>query len=89
MVGGISMTQLAQFLQRVGRPVIDKTGLPGAYDFDLAFAPLAPPAAGAAADPSLPTIFIALEEQLGLKLQSTNGPLDVIVIDSIEQPLVD
>jgi uncharacterized protein (TIGR03435 family) len=89
MVGGITMTQLAQFLQRVGRPIIDRTGLTGAYDFDLAFAPLAPPAAGAAADPSLPTIFIALEEQLGLKLQPTDGPLDVIVIDSIEQPVAD
>jgi uncharacterized protein (TIGR03435 family) len=89
MVGGITMTQLAQFLQRVGRPIIDKTGLTGGYDFDLAFAPLAPPAAGAAADPSLPTIFVALEEQLGLKLQATNGPLDVIVIDSIEPPVAD
>ena len=89
MVGGITMTQLAQFLQRVGRPVIDKTGLTGRYDFDLAFAPLGPPAAGAAADPSLPTIFIALEEQLGLKLQSTNGPLEVVVIDSLEHPVAD
>lgn len=89
MAGGIAMAQLAQFLQRIGRPVIDKTGLAGRYDFDLAFAPLAPPAAGAAADPSLPTIFIALEEQLGLKLQSTNGPLDVFVIDSVEQPAAD
>ena len=40
-------------------------------------------------DPARPTIFIALEEQLGLKLQSTKGPLDVIVIDSIEQPVPD
>jgi uncharacterized protein (TIGR03435 family) len=89
MAGAFSMSQFAQFLQRVGRPVIDKTGLAGRYDFDLAFAPLAPPTAGAPADPSRPTIFVALEEQLGLKLQPTNGPLDVIVIDSIEQPVSD
>jgi uncharacterized protein (TIGR03435 family) len=89
MAGGIAMAQLAQFLQRIGRPVIDKTGLAGRYDFDLAFAPLAPPAADAAADPNLPTIFIALEEQLGLRLQSTSGPLDVFVIDNVEQPAAD
>lgn len=89
MAGAFSMAQFAQFLQRLGRPVIDRTGLTGWYDFDLAFAPLGPPTAGAAADPSRPTIFIALEEQLGLRLQPTNGPLDVIVIDSIEQPVSD
>jgi uncharacterized protein (TIGR03435 family) len=81
-VGAQTMVQFTQFLQRIGRPVIDKTGLTGRYDFDLKFAPLGPPAAGAAGDPSLPTIFIALEEQLGLKLQSTNGPLEVFVIDA-------
>lgn len=89
LAGGFSMSQLAQFLQRIGRPVIDKTGLSGGYDFDLSFTALGPPSPGTAADPSRPTIFIALEEQLGLKLVSTNGPLDVIVIDSIEQPVAD
>jgi uncharacterized protein (TIGR03435 family) len=90
IAGAFSMAQFAQFLQqRLGRPVLDKTGLTGRYDFDLGFAPLGPSTPGAAADPSRPTIFIALEEQLGLKLQSTNAPLDVIVIDSIEQPVAD
>jgi uncharacterized protein (TIGR03435 family) len=90
IAGAFSMSQFAQFLQRrLGRPVIDKTGLTGRYDFDLAFAPLGPATAGAAADPSRPTIFVALEEQLGLKLESTDAPLDVIVIDSIEQPVPD
>ena len=89
IAGGFSMSQFAQFLQRVGRPVIDKTGLTGRYDFDLAFAPLGSSPADAPSDPARPSFLIALEEQLGLKLQSTNGPLDVIVIDSIEQPVPD
>jgi uncharacterized protein (TIGR03435 family) len=89
IAGGFSMSQFAQFLQRVGRPVIDKTGLTGRYDFDLAFAPMAPSTPDTPPDPSRPTIFIALEDQLGLKLQSTNGPLDVIVIDSIEPAIPD
>ena len=89
IAGAFSMSQFAQFLQRVGRPVIDKTGLTGRYDFDLAFAPLGSSPADAPSDPARPTIFVALEEQLGLKLQSTKGPLDVIVIDSIERPVPD
>ena len=89
IAGAFAMSQFAQFLQRVGRPVIDKTGLTGRYDFDLAFAPIAPSTGDTPSDPSRPTIFIALEEQLGLKLQSTKGPLDVIVIDSIEPPIPD
>ena len=91
IAGAFSMSQFAQFLQRrVGQPVIDKTGLAGRYDFDLAFAPMAPaPAADVPSDPARPTFFIALEDQLGLKLQPTKGPLDVIVIDSIEQPAPD
>jgi uncharacterized protein (TIGR03435 family) len=89
IAGAFSMSQFAQFLQRLGRPVIDKTGLTGRYDFDLAFAPMGSSTGDVPPDPARPTIFIALEEQLGLKLQSTKGPLDVIVIDSIEQPVPD
>jgi uncharacterized protein (TIGR03435 family) len=50
---------------------------------------MAPSTPDTAPDPSRPTLFIALEEQLGLKLQSTKGPLDVIIIDSIEPPVPD
>jgi uncharacterized protein (TIGR03435 family) len=89
IAGAFSMSQFAQFLQRLGRPVIDKTGLTGRYDFDLAFAPLGSSTSDVPSDPARPTIFIALEEQLGLKLQSTKGPLDVVVIDSIEQAVPD
>lgn len=89
LAGAFSMSQFAQFLQRLGRPVIDKTGLTGRYDFDLAFAPLGSQPIDAPSDPARPTIFIALEDQLGLSLRSTKGPLDVIVIDSIEQAVPD
>jgi uncharacterized protein (TIGR03435 family) len=89
IAGAFSMSQFAQFLQRQGRPVIDKTGLTGRYDFDLAFAPMGSTTADDPSDPARPTFLIALEDQLGLKLQSTKGPLDVIVIDSIEQPVPD
>jgi uncharacterized protein (TIGR03435 family) len=65
----------------VGRMVVDKTGLAGGYDFTLEFAP-------EGADPSdpRPSLFTALEEQLGLKLIPSKGPVDVIVVDRIERP---
>ncbi len=65
----------------VGRMVVDKTGLEGSYDFTLEWAP-----EGADASDTRPSIFTALEEQLGLKLESARGPVDVIVIDRIERP---
>lgn len=87
---------LAQF---AGRPVFDKTGLTGRYDIKLEFAreqPLsaAAPAGGAAGSgPDLPadpagglTITAALEEQLGLKLVPTRGPMMVVVIEHVDKP---
>src|SRR5215813_961889 len=75
-----------------GRPVIDKTGLKGLYDIKLQWTPDPPPAAAAApgaagispAAPSGPSLFTAIEEQLGLKLESSRGPLPVLVIDSVQ-----
>lgn len=68
--------------------VVDKTGLTGTWDFELMFAnPRVP--LSAAADPSAPTVpalATALQDQLGLKLQSREGPVDVLVIDSVQQP---
>ena len=101
--GGVSMTQLAATLsQRVGRTVIDKTGLSGSYEFNLDFTPdQMPPAGGPGAtpppgapplppvDPNGPSIYTALQEQLGLKLDSQRGPVEVIVIDSIDRPTDD
>jgi uncharacterized protein (TIGR03435 family) len=88
-----------------GRVVIDKTGLTGSYDFDLRFmpelpqgaanAPAPPPGAPAGApvpppiDPNAPTLFTAIQEQLGLKLDPSRGPVAVVVVDRVEQPTPD
>lgn len=74
------------------RLIQDQTGIKGSYDFVLHFSPqnVAPGPAGspttAAADSSAPSIFTALEEQLGLRLESTKGPVDIYTIDHIEEP---
>lgn len=72
----------------VGRPIIDKTGLTGKYDFFLRWSPsvTASSPADQAATSSRPDIFTALQEQLGLKLQPAQEPIEVIVIDSANLP---
>jgi uncharacterized protein (TIGR03435 family) len=65
----------------VGRVVVNKTGLEGGYDFTLDYAP-----DGADASDTRSSIFTALEEQLGLKLEPARGPVDVIVVDHVERP---
>jgi uncharacterized protein (TIGR03435 family) len=99
--GGQSMAQIATLLSgRVGRTVVDRTGLTGNFDLDLSWTPdQMPPALSGAPppgapplppiDPNGPSIFTALQEQLGLKLESTKGPVDVVVIDSVEPPTAD
>ena len=67
----------------VGRPIVDRTGLKGLYDWDISYAPDAAVAAGTSEAPSL---FTALQEQLGLKLEAERAPMDVVVIASIERP---
>jgi bla regulator protein blaR1 len=85
-----SLPMLASNLsQQLGRPVIDQTGLNGTYDFTLDYAP--EPGAPAIDQPpnqdsSLPSIFTALQEQLGLKLESTNATVQILVIDHAERP---
>jgi uncharacterized protein (TIGR03435 family) len=99
---GTSMTSLAQMISnQVGATVVDKTGLTGAYDFTLSFMPdsggmgpmgmrplgAGPPPDGAQTqEPVGPSLFTALQEQLGLKLVTEKEPVDVVVIDHIEQP---
>ncbi len=76
------------------RPVLDRTGLKGGYDFDLSWTPDLPPGFaegglinGQPVDTSGPTIFAALEKQLGLKLEPQKGPVEILVIDHAEKPV--
>lgn len=81
---GISMLTLARNLSgATGRNVIDKTGLAGGYDFELTFIP------DQTIDTSGPSLFAAMQEQLGLKLESQRAPVDVLVIDRLERPTPD
>lgn len=95
----MTMAQLAQMLgNNLARTVIDKTGLTGNYDITLSFRPEPGqgPAfsdhggggrgASAPSDPSLPSLFTAIQEQLGLKLESARGPVGVMVIDGAQKP---
>jgi uncharacterized protein (TIGR03435 family) len=94
---GVSMEALASNLARVvSRVVLNRTGLAGTFDLDLQWTDLmallqpggpAPDAPPPADNPT--SIFTALQEQLGLKLESTKGPVDVLVIDHVEQPTPD
>ncbi len=71
----------------VQRPVVDRTQLTGKYDVDLHWAPFGTDASGSGSPaPDAPSIFTALQEQLGLKLEPTEGLVDVLVIDHVERP---
>ncbi len=90
-----TMSEFAGVLQLavLDRPVIDRTGLQGRFDFTLSWTPdesqfrsmgvqVPPPAA----DAKLPGLFTAIQEQLGLRLERVNAPVEVIVIDRVERP---
>jgi len=80
----ISMDSFAGMLARaVGRPVVNGTGLGGNYEIAIDYAP------EAEADSSLPSIFTALQEQLGLRLQARTLPVESLVIDHAEHPTAD
>jgi uncharacterized protein (TIGR03435 family) len=80
---GLDMTTIAEELSKItGRVVVDKTGLTGRYDFKLAWT--ADDATAADGDP--PTLFTAIQEQLGLKLEPAKEPVPVLVIDHVDQP---
>ena len=87
-LSAFSMAQFAWTLQReAGRPVVDRTDLPGRFDIEYSYgrAPSAS-SSGAPGDSNLPTLLVALEEQLGLKLESRRTAVPVLVIDSVERP---
>jgi uncharacterized protein (TIGR03435 family) len=94
--GGFPLSQFVGGLAGlVGRVVVDRTGLSGNWDFELSFAaeppavPLPPGVVLPAVDPNAPSLFTAIQEQLGLKLEATKGPVDILVIDSVQQPMPD
>jgi uncharacterized protein (TIGR03435 family) len=82
--------RLGQILRNDDRPVIDKTGLTGFYDFTLTFLPDLPPGFDKANLPAelldRPNIFDALRQQLGLRLDAQKGPVTYFVIDSAAKP---
>ncbi len=96
---GVELEMLAGTLaSQLGRPVIDRTGLKGKFDFKLHWTPDpgepmgpfgGPQPPGTDAPPpdlNAPSIFTAIQEQLGLRLESQKGPVDLIVIDRVEKP---
>ena len=91
----IPISELARTLSLVmDRTVIDRTGFGGLFDVQMTFLPddstpampPPPPDVAAALESKTPSILSALQEQLGLKLESTRGPVEVIVIDHAERP---
>jgi uncharacterized protein (TIGR03435 family) len=84
-----TMTQLARSVSfLLQRPVIDRTGLSEPFDFDLEWAPINSNVDAAATPVSefAPSLRAALDEQLGLKLESQRAPIEYVVIDSAERP---
>lgn len=84
-MSGMRLGSLANALASLlGRPVIDRTNLVGRFDFDLEYTSTAEIGNGDPADRV--SIFTAIQEQLGLRLQADNVPLEVLVIDALERP---
>jgi uncharacterized protein (TIGR03435 family) len=83
--------QLQQILAQDQRPVIDKTGLLGFYDFTLAFLPELPPGFDKSRLPpemlDRPSIFDAVRQQLGLKLEAQKGPIEYYAVEQVEKPV--
>lgn len=97
---GVPLDMLTRTLaNQLGRPVVDRTGLKGNFDFKLEWTPdpgqgggpfAGPPPPGVDAppppDPNGPSVFTALQEQLGLRLESQKGPVEMVVVDRVEKP---
>ena len=85
---GMDLASVAAMLSQIaGRIVVDKTELPGQYDFELKWADVSTVSADPLADGG--SIFTAVQEQLGLRLQANKAPMPVVVIDSVERPTPD
>jgi uncharacterized protein (TIGR03435 family) len=95
-IGSQSIPAIARLLARaVGRPVLDRTGLNGAFDLSLDFDTAGLP--GYATPPGVippntadkPSLYTALQEQSGLKLEAGRGPIDILIVDHVEHPTPD
>jgi uncharacterized protein (TIGR03435 family) len=96
---GMPLSELALALSgRVGRAIVDQSGLTGPWDFSLTYAAdsaqispgtLAAGAPAPPANPDAPSLFTALQEQLGLRLVSTTAPVEVLVVDRVSRPTLD
>lgn len=85
--GGAMLIEFTAILSRmVGRPVFERTGLSGRWDFLLTYTPDVLINAGQLPPADSPNLFTALQEQLGLKLDATTGPVEMFVIDRLEPP---
>jgi uncharacterized protein (TIGR03435 family) len=88
IVKSARIADFAGFIQRyfdIGQPVIDGTGLTGRYDFTLRWTPHDRRNTGGVTD-EFPDFFTAIEQQLGLKLETVTQPIDVLVVDQVERP---
>jgi uncharacterized protein (TIGR03435 family) len=84
---GADMGRLVTVLARqVDRPVVDQTHIQGFYDFTLEWTPDDLKNVASPDQPTLPSLFTALQEKLGLKLESQKAPVELLVIDSAERP---
>jgi len=96
--GGLTLNEIAEALtqelsQELGRVIVDQTGIPGRFDVTLKWTPDTGSVAASNATESSappqdagPSIFTAIQEQIGLKLEASKGPVKVLVIDHIEMP---
>jgi uncharacterized protein (TIGR03435 family) len=88
----VTMQEFASVLQRaiLDRPVVDKTGLSGRYNFDLEWTPDESQFSGqlppGAPDSAKPGLFAAVQQQMGLRIEATRGPLETLVIDRLDKP---
>jgi uncharacterized protein (TIGR03435 family) len=82
------MAELAEQLSNMlDRPVIDKTGISGSFDFELEYSEaVTQPDRNPVPESGAADIFAAIQEQLGLKLETSKAPINVLVVDKIEKP---
>lgn len=86
LIGVGTMAQIADSLARIaGRPVVDRTRLEGRFFFAVNYAPLSTQPADGGAGTDLPDFFAAVQEQLGLRLQSRKQPIEILIVDHAER----